>query len=290
MARYVKVRRQGRMVWLDKETGKTSVKKPTTPTTTTPKNKTPTKTPTNTSGSNSYNRNIKWLQDAAKRQAAAGMAPRTTPGKTQLGTALSVGAALGEAYKRTNRAPAVSNRGEGRATFTNTDKKKTEDKKTETTNTSNPRSKDSKGDTYTVGGITYSRKTGRPIKVPQNRKPVEAQDRTKKDTTSDSGGGDRTPDRTPPRNQSGSSDSGNKPKPKPKGQGSQGFRKGDKDLGKATGIRASGSKTEPAKPKSRLEKALSGIGKWEEPKKKETRKKPTSRFLKKTDNTRRKER
>lgn len=49
-----------------------------------------------------------------------------------------------------------------------------------------------------------------------------------------------------------------------------------------------GPKTEskPAKPKSRLEKALSGIGKWEEPKKKETRKKPTSKFLKKTGNTR----
>lgn len=44
------------------------------------------------------------------------------------------------------------------------------------------------------------------------------------------------------------------------------------------------------KPKSRLEKALSGIGKWEEPKEKPKRNKPTSRFLKKTNNTRRKER
>lgn len=34
------------------------------------------------------------------------------------------------------------------------------------------------------------------------------------------------------------------------------------------------------KPKSRLEKALSGIGKWEEPKEKSKRNKPTSRFLK----------
>ena len=42
------------------------------------------------------------------------------------------------------------------------------------------------------------------------------------------------------------------------------------------------------KPKSRLEKALSGIGKWEEPKEKAKRNKPTSRFLKKTNNTRRK--
>ena len=42
------------------------------------------------------------------------------------------------------------------------------------------------------------------------------------------------------------------------------------------------------KPKSRLEKALSGIGKYKEPEKKETRKKSTSRFLKKTNNTRRK--
>jgi hypothetical protein len=87
---------------------------------------------------------------------------------------------------------------------------------------------------------------------------------------------------------SSSSSSGSSSSPRrPTGQGSQGFRKGDKDLGKATGIRASGSKTETAKPKSRLEKALSGIGKWEEPKEKPKRNKPTSRFLKKTNNTRR---
>lgn len=45
---------------------------------------------------------------------------------------------------------------------------------------------------------------------------------------------------------------------------------------------------EKPKPKSRLEKALSGIKKWEEPKEKAKRNKPTSRFLKKTNNTRRK--
>ena len=89
---------------------------------------------------------------------------------------------------------------------------------------------------------------------------------------------------------SSSSNSSSTPTRRPTGQGSQGFRKGDQDLGKATGIKASGSKTEPAKPKSRLEKALSGIGKWEEPKEKPKRNKPTSRFLKKTNNTRRKER
>ena len=131
------------------------------------------------------------------------------------------------------------------------------------------------GSFYTVAGITYDRKTGRPVLVPKNRQPVKAQDNTKKDTP---------PTPTPPPS---SSDSERKPKT---GQGSQGFREGDKDLGKATGIRASGSKTEPAKPKSRLEKALSGIGKWEEPKEKAKRNKPTSRFLKKTNNSRRKER
>ena len=37
------------------------------------------------------------------------------------------------------------------------------------------------GSFYTVNGITYDRKTGRPIIVPKNRQPVKAQDRTKKD-------------------------------------------------------------------------------------------------------------
>ena len=167
-----------------------------------------------------------------------------------------------------------------------TDKKKTE---TTTTTSSGPKNRPEGAtggrgrgtSTYTVAGITYDTKTGRPVVVPKNRQPVKAQDRTKKDTTSDSGGGNNTPAPNPPRNQSGSSDSGRKPKP---GQGSQGFRKGDKDLGKATGIKATGSK--PDKPKSRLEKALSGIGKWEEPKEKPKRNKPTSRFLKRTNNTR----
>ena len=36
-----------------------------------------------------------------------------------LGTALGAGAAIGQAYKNTNRAPAVSGRGAGRATFNN---------------------------------------------------------------------------------------------------------------------------------------------------------------------------
>lgn len=41
-------------------------------------------------------------------------------GKTSgLGTALGVGAGIGQAYKNTNRAPAVSGRGAGRATFNN---------------------------------------------------------------------------------------------------------------------------------------------------------------------------
>lgn len=36
------------------------------------------------------------------------------------------------------------------------------------------------GSFYTVNGITYDRKTGRPIIVPKNRQPVKAKDNTKK--------------------------------------------------------------------------------------------------------------
>ena len=117
MAQFVKVRRQGRMVWLDKKTGQTFVKKPTTSTSTpkpkpTPKPTTPTKPQVA-----SVKDNIKFLRDAAARQQAAGMAPQTTPGMTGAFTALSIGASLGEAYRQTDRARAVSNRGAGRATF-----------------------------------------------------------------------------------------------------------------------------------------------------------------------------
>ena len=90
------------------------------------------------------------------------------------------------------------------------------------------------------------------------------------------GGGDRTPDRTPPRNQSGSSDSGRKPETRPSSETHKKPPTAPPPVEK--------------KPKTRLEKALSGIGKWEEPKEKPKRNKPTSRFLKKTNNTRRKER
>ena len=37
----------------------------------------------------------------------------------KVGTALTAGAKIGQAYKNTNRAPAVSGRGAGRATFNN---------------------------------------------------------------------------------------------------------------------------------------------------------------------------
>ena len=115
MARYVRVRRQGRMGYLDKETGRFTLKKPTTTTSTpTPK---PKPAPSSAPKVSSYKDNLKFLRDAVARQQAAGMAPRTTPGKADLVSALMIGASLGEAYRQTDRAPAVSNRGAGRATF-----------------------------------------------------------------------------------------------------------------------------------------------------------------------------
>ena len=115
MARYVRVRRQGRMGYLDKETGRFTLKKPTTTTSTpAPKPKTPTSSAPKVS---SYKDNLKFLRDAVARQQAAGMAPATTPRVPDLVSALMIGASVGEAYKRTDRAPAVSNRGAGRATF-----------------------------------------------------------------------------------------------------------------------------------------------------------------------------
>ena len=53
------------------------------------------------------------------------------------------------------------------------------------------------GSTYTVNGITYDRKTGRPIIVPKNRQPVKAKDRTPKR--------DPAPPTRPPRSGSSSS-------------------------------------------------------------------------------------
>ena len=80
----------------------TAVRRPTTPS----KNNLP-----------SYADNIKFLRDAFARQQAKGMAAQTVPGVGQLLSALLTGASVGEAYRQTDRAPAVSNRGEGRATF-----------------------------------------------------------------------------------------------------------------------------------------------------------------------------
>jgi len=123
-------------------------------------------------------------------------------------------------------------------------------------NTNNTRSKDSKGDTYIVGGITYSRKTGRPIKVPENRQPVQAQDRTKKKPESEvrtitdrnrGGGGDRTPDRTPPRNNSA-------PTPPRRSAATRGYTM-KTDLSKLLKDKPKTESPKP-KPKSRLEKAL----------------------------------
>ena len=69
------------------------------------------------------------------------------------------------------------------------------------------------GSTYTVNGITYDRKTGRPIIVPKNRQPVKAKDRTPKP--------DRAPTPTPPRSGSNTSTPVRKPPtappPVPKG-------------------------------------------------------------------------
>ena len=122
MAQFVRVRRQGRMVWLDKKTGQTYVKKPTT-STSTPK---PTPKPTTPSAPKvaSVKDNMKFLKDAVTRQRAAGMAPQITPGVPDVISALMIGASVGEAYRRTDRAPAVSNRGEGRSTFNPTPEKR----------------------------------------------------------------------------------------------------------------------------------------------------------------------
>lgn len=65
----------------------------------------------------SYADNIKFLRDAFARQQAKGMAAQTVPGAGQLLSALLTGASIGEAYTQTDRARAVSNRGEGRSTF-----------------------------------------------------------------------------------------------------------------------------------------------------------------------------
>jgi hypothetical protein len=61
--------------------------------------------------------NLKFLRDAFARQQAKGMAAQTVPGVGQLISALLTGASVGEAYRQTDRAPAVSSRGEGRSTF-----------------------------------------------------------------------------------------------------------------------------------------------------------------------------
>ena len=69
------------------------------------------------------------------------------------------------------------------------------------------------GSFYTVNGITYDRKTGRPIIVPKNRQPVKAKDRTPKPDTA--------PSSNPPRSSSNSSTPVRKPPtappPVPKG-------------------------------------------------------------------------
>ena len=48
-----------------------------------------------------------------------GKAAKFARGTYGLGTALTAGAAIGDAYKKSNRAPATSGRGGGRATFNN---------------------------------------------------------------------------------------------------------------------------------------------------------------------------
>ena len=114
MARYVRVRRQGRMGYLDKETGRFTLKKPTTTTSTsTPKPKPAPSTGPKISG---YKDNLKFLKDAVTRQQAAGMSA-IRPANADAVSALMIGATLGELYRQTDRAPAVSNRGAGRATF-----------------------------------------------------------------------------------------------------------------------------------------------------------------------------
>lgn len=127
------------------------------------------------------------------------------------------------------------------------------------------------GSFYTVSGIKYDRNTGRPVVVPQNRQPVQAQDRTKKDTESEvrtltnnnRGGSGSGSSGSSGGSSSSSSGSSSTPRRRPTGQGSQGFRM-KADLGKL--LKKDKTESNPAKPKSRLEKALSNVGKWEEPK------------------------
>lgn len=104
------------MVWLDKKTGQTYVKKPTT-STSTPKPQPQPTTPTKPKVA-SVKDNMKFLKDAVTRQRAAGMAPQITPRVPDLISALMIGGSIGEAYRNyPGRVKAVSNRGEGRTTF-----------------------------------------------------------------------------------------------------------------------------------------------------------------------------
>ena len=102
-----------------------------------------------------------------------------------------------------------------------------------------------------------------PEKKQKPEKKTESEVRTLTNNNRNNGGGgggnNTTPNR-PPRNNSAPT-----PPKRPTGQGSQGFRM-KRDLGKELKISTPG-KTE-SKPKSRLEKATSGIGKWKEPEKK----------------------
>ena len=173
-----------------------------------------------------------------------------------------------------------SPRGGGRTTKT--------DKEKPTTPTSGPKTRPAGAtggrgrgtSTYTVAGITYDSKTGRPVVVPKNRRPVQAQDNTKKDPPAGGGGSSDSSSSSSSGSQSSSSNSGRQRETRPSSETHK------------TPPTAP-PKLETPKPKSRLEKALSWASDeknkdaWMS-KKKETRNKPTSRFLKKTNNTRRK--
>jgi len=127
------------------------------------------------------------------------------------------------------------------------------------------------------GQPTGSRRNWRNGQGAQSNKPSEG-DRstwpTKKTTTTSSGsssGSSSGTTNTSGGSSSSSSSSSSTTRRKPTGQGSRGFTM-KRDLGKELKISTSG-KTE-SKPKSRLDKALSNVGKWEEPK---TKRKPNKK-------------
>lgn len=103
------------------------------------------------------------------------------PGASQLAGALSAGVAIGEAYKGTNRAPAVSGRGAGRATFNPESTPQPGGKKSLPEN--QYRDRERTGVTR-MGGVTYD------LSIPHHRDLYEAAVKKNQDAIPDNQKGD----------------------------------------------------------------------------------------------------